>query len=124
MKKINILLMIGIIIGSVFLIFNMNQYASNSEAAGERITSAKKTSFKEVTAKLNPGGSLYLYVSTEGIVKAVDEFAQNLRKLLETQLSKSPEENKEVLPIFDFVFYDVGVRQIIGMESNLFQEMS
>ena len=104
MKKINILLVIGVIIGSVILIFNLNQCTSNSEAAGERIPSAKKTSFKEVTAKLNPGGSLYLYVSTEGLIKAVDEFAQNLRKLLETQLSKSPEENKEVLPIFDFVF--------------------
>jgi type II secretory pathway pseudopilin PulG len=104
MKKINILLVIGVIIGSVILIFNLNQCSSNSEASGERISSAKKTSFNEVTARLNPGGSLYLYVSTEGLVKAVDEFAQNLRKLLETQLSKSPEENKEVLPIFDFVF--------------------
>jgi type II secretory pathway pseudopilin PulG len=104
MKKINILLVIGIIIGSVILIFNLNQCSSNSEAAGERIASAKKTSFNEVTARLNPGGSLYMYVSTEGLVKAVDEFAQNLRKLLETQLAKSPEENKEVLPIFDFVF--------------------
>lgn len=104
MKKINILLVIGVIIGSVILIFNLNQCSSNSEAAGERIKSAKKTSFNEVTARLNPGGSLYMYVSTEGFVKAVDEFAQNLRKLLETQLSKSPEENKEALAIFDFVF--------------------
>ena len=104
MKKINILLMIGVIIGSIILIFTMYQCSSNSEAAGERIPSAKKTSFDEVTSKLNPGGSLYLYVSTEGLIKAVDEFAQNLRKLLETQLSKSPEGNKEALTIFDFVF--------------------
>jgi type II secretory pathway pseudopilin PulG len=104
MKKINVLLVITVIIGSLILFFNMNQCSSNSKAAGERIKSAKKTSFNEVTARLNPGGSLYLYVSTEGLVKAVDEFVQNLRKLLETQLSKSPEENKEALPIFDFVF--------------------
>ncbi|MGD2085660.1 MAG: type II secretion system protein GspG [Candidatus Aminicenantes bacterium] len=121
MKKINILLMIGIIIGSVILIFNMNQCSSNSEAAGERIQSAKKTSFSEVTAKLNPGGSLYLYVSTEGIIKAVDEFAQNLRKLLETQLSKSPEESKEALTIFDFVFGLIkksGLMEISGIGAS------
>jgi type II secretory pathway pseudopilin PulG len=118
MKKINILLVIGVIIGSVILIFNLNQCSSNSEAVGERIASAKKTSFKEVTAKLNPGGSLYLYVSTEGLIKAVDEFAQNLRKLIETQLSKSPEENKEVLPIFDFVYgliKKTGLMEISGI---------
>lgn len=118
MKKINILLVIGVIIGSIILIFNLNQCTSNSEAAGERISSAKKTSFNEVTARLNPGGSLYLYVSTEGLVKAVDEFAQNLRKVLETQLSKSPEENKEALTIYDFVYVLIkksGMMEISGI---------
>ncbi len=118
MKKTNILVVIGVIIGSIILIFNLSQCTSNSEAAGERISSAKKTSFNEVTARLNPGGSLYLYVSTEGLVKAVDEFAQNLRKILETQLSKSPEQNKEALTIYDFVYALIkksGLMEISGI---------
>ena len=118
MKKINVLLMIGAIIGSVILIFNLDRCSSNSESAGGRITSAKKTSFNEVTAKLNPGGSLYLYVSTEGLVKAVDEFAQNLRKILETKLAESPEKNKEALPIFDFIYSSIkksGLMEISGI---------
>jgi type II secretory pathway pseudopilin PulG len=48
----------------------------------------------------------------------VDEFAQNLRKILETQLSKSPEENKEALTIFDFVyalFKKSGMMEISGI---------
>lgn len=129
MKKTNILLMIGVIIGSVILILNLNQCSSNIEAAGASIKSAKKTSFNEVTANLDPGGSLYMYVSTEGLVKAVDEFAQNLRKLLETKLSESPEENKEALAIYDFIHALIkksGLMEISGigvssiaMEENL-----
>jgi type II secretory pathway pseudopilin PulG len=118
MKKINILVVIGVIIGSVILILNLNQCSSNSDTAGERITSAKKTSFNEVTANLNPGGSLYLYVSTEGLVKAVDEFAQNLRKIIETKLSESPEENKEALAIYDFIYALIkksGLMEISGI---------
>jgi type II secretory pathway pseudopilin PulG len=118
MKKINILLTITVIIGSVILILNLNQCSSKIEAAGEPIKSAKKTSFNEVTANLDPGGSLYLYVSTEGLVKAVDEFVQNLRRLLETKLSESPEENKEVLAIYDFVYALIkksGLMEISGI---------
>jgi hypothetical protein len=123
MKKINILLVIGVIIGSVILIFNLDRCSSNSDDAGKPITSVKKTSFNEVTARLDPGGSLYLYVSTEGLVKAADEFAQNLRKLIETQISKSPEEkeNKEVLPIFDFIYAMIkksGLMEISGIGAS------
>jgi type II secretory pathway pseudopilin PulG len=118
MKKINILVVIGVIIGSVILTLNLNQCSSKSEATGKPITSAKKTSFNEVTANLNPGGSLYLYVSTEGLVKAVDEFAQNLRKIIETKLSESPEENKEALAIYDFIYALIkksGLMEISGI---------
>jgi type II secretory pathway pseudopilin PulG len=118
MKKINILVVIGVIIGSVILTLNLNQCSSKSEATGKPITSAKKTSFNEVTANLNPGGSLYLYVSTEGLVKAVDEFAQNLRKIIETKLSESLEENKEALAIYDFIYALIkksGLMEISGI---------
>ncbi len=123
MKKINILLVIGVIIGSVILIFNLDQCSSKSGTAGKPITPVKKTSFNEVTGRLDPGGSLYLYVSTEGLVKAADEFAQNLRKLIETQVSKSPEEkeNKEVLPIFDFLYAMIkksGLMEISGIGAS------
>lgn len=118
MKKTNISLVTVALIWAVLLIFNLNQCTSAQETEGERLPPAKKTSFYEVTAQLNPGGSLYLYASTEGFIKAVEEFANKLRKIIETQISSSPEENKKVVQIFDFVYgliKKTGLMEISGI---------
>jgi hypothetical protein len=52
---------------------------------GGEIVSAEKNSFDEVTAKLNKGGSLYLYLSTEqalsGLSKAMEQWSNTLSSL-------------------------------------------
>src|SRR5258708_39696958 len=44
--------------------------------------SAEKNSFQEVTSHLDPGGSLYLYFSTEQILNGLSAKTSNLRQLL------------------------------------------
>jgi len=48
---------------------------SNSAPAGQ---SAVKNSFAEVSAKLDPNGSLYLYYSTEDVIKTVEKYTDAL----------------------------------------------
>jgi hypothetical protein len=48
---------------------------SSSAPAGQ---SAVKNSFAEVSAKLDPNGSLYLYYSTEDVIKTVEEYTDAL----------------------------------------------
>ena len=59
MKKMLISLVIGLLIGAlgVFFIFQ--------ETTPQKIESAEENSFYEVTSKLNLGGNLYLYLSSE-----------------------------------------------------------
>src|SRR5689334_16006815 len=57
--------------------------ASNpSRPAAGAIQSAEKNSFQEVTSHLDPGGSLYLYFSTEQILNGLSAKASNFRQLL------------------------------------------
>nr|MDP7293413.1 hypothetical protein [Verrucomicrobiota bacterium] len=49
--------------------------SSSSVPAGP---SAVKNSFAEVSAKLDPNGSLYLYYSTEDVIETVEEYTDAL----------------------------------------------
>lgn len=87
-------------------------------STGSGITPAKKSSFDEVTAKLDKGGTFYMYASTEKIMKTLDEVAVSLRKIMEMQAGKEPEKMKWALSIFDFVYglvKKVGVMEISGI---------
>ena len=48
---------------------------SSSAPAGP---SAVKNSFAEVSAKLDPNGSLYLYYSTEDVIETVEKYTDTL----------------------------------------------
>src|SRR5689334_7180314 len=53
-----------------------------SRAGAAAIQSAEKNSFQEVTSHLDPGGSLYLYFSTEQILNGISAKTSNVRQLL------------------------------------------
>ncbi|MGB2843647.1 MAG: hypothetical protein WBC02_02190 [Candidatus Aminicenantaceae bacterium] len=115
MKKILISLLIvlvtGVLVGSLTLC-----------KGKPKIKSAVENSYDEVTSKLNQGGNLYLYVSTERVEKFVDEFGGKLRKIIEAEATRYESENTETLKIFDFVFGMIkkcGLTEIsgIGMSS-------
>lgn len=77
----------------------------------------EKNSFLEVTSKLDKGGNFYLYAGTERLVQTVDEFAVNLRTMLEQKIENA-EEKANALNIFDFVYGMVkhsGLMEISGV---------
>lgn len=97
---------------SVFVILGLMGCLVACREPSPATSSAGKTSFNAVTSKLDAGGSLYLYVSTEKIMKAVEDLAGKLRAVLESQVPGSQEEKEEILGIFDFV---VGLTKKMGM---------
>lgn len=98
MKKIIISLVIGLLIGAlvVFFIFH--------ETTPQKIESAEKNSFYEVTSKLNLGGNLYMYLSSEQVIQKIEEFASKMRGVLESQVSKIQTDGVKPLQVFDIVF--------------------
>jgi len=115
MKKFLVFLLIvlvtGVLVGSLILC-----------KGKPKIKSAVENSYDEVTSKLDQGGNLYLYVSTEKIEKFVEEFGGKLRKIIEAEATRYESENTEALKIFDFVFGMIkksGLTEIsgIGMSS-------
>ncbi|MCK4835984.1 MAG: hypothetical protein KAT17_05070, partial [Candidatus Aminicenantes bacterium] len=116
MKKILISLVIGLLIGALAVFFILK------ETTPQKIESAEKNSFYEVSSKLNLGGNLYFYVSTEKVIQTVEEFAGKIRKILESQAAKIQSEKMNPLAIFDLVFRMIrncGLMEIsgIGMSS-------
>jgi hypothetical protein len=113
MKKKTLFLVTGALIGAL-MVFFMSQCGGGNTP--EHIKPAVKTSFYEVTSKLNKGGSIYLYLSTEKFIKAMDEFAVKVRGIVEKEVSKSGKT--EGLKIFDFIYGLVkkcGLMEISGV---------
>jgi hypothetical protein len=82
------------------------------------IVSAEKTSFAEVTSKLDPGGSFYLYLSTE---QALSNLSNGLVRAsnVVTALPAIPGDGRETLDkvftVLDGVVKDSGISQISGL---------
>ncbi len=116
MRKKTIVLTVGVFIGVAILLFTLGQCSKG--AKGEYIKPAEKTSFDEVTAKLNPGGGFYLYVGAERVIKAVDEFAAKLRQIIQTYPTEAKEDTEKALKIYDFIYGLVknsGIMEISGV---------
>ena len=112
MKKTIICLLVGVLIGGVVI------YLVMRKPSASKIEPAVKNSFFEVTSKLDQGGNLYLYYSSERVVKSIEKFIGKLRKIIELQISKSNIENNDALKIFDFVFKmfkNSGLTEISGI---------
>ena len=112
MKKVLISLLIGLVTVSLVVSLIL------SKGTPKIMKSAVKNSYDEVTSKLDQGGNLYLYVSTERAVKFVEELGEKLRKIVETQVSRAQSENIEILKIYDFVFGMIkkcGMTEISGI---------
>lgn len=121
MKKVLISLLIGLV--TVALVVSLIL----CKGTPKKMKSAVKNSYDEVTSKLDQGGNLYLYVSTERAVKFVEELGEKLRKIVEAQASRAQSENIEILKIYDFVFGMIkkcGMTEIsgIGMSSIAMDE--
>lgn len=115
MKKAAIVLMIGLFIGGVI---TSQVSCKGDKTPAKHVKPVVKTSFDEVTSKLDGGGSFYLYLSTEKLIKVVDEFANKLRKLIEKESSKEDPGETNGLKIFDFIYGMIkkcGLMEISGV---------
>lgn len=121
MKKTIFHLMLGVSLGLVILLFLFNHCSPGNKTTGlkgDYIKSHEKTSFDEVTARLNPGGNFYLYIGTEKIIKKVDQLATNLRQIIEANIAESSGDAQEGLKIFDFIYGMIkksGLMEISGL---------
>lgn len=83
-----------------------------------KVSSSVKNSFSEVTSQLDEGGSVYLYVSTERMIKALDDMVLKIKNLAALESSTNPEEGKENAKVIDFfygLFKKSGLMEISGI---------
>lgn len=110
MKKTIIGIVIGLAVGALAVALF---FGPGSQPRGP---AASKTSFNPVTAKLDAGGDFYLYASTESLIRAAEEFAEKVRKLIAAGSSGA-----DGLPIFDFVVRLLkrsGITEISGVGAS------
>jgi hypothetical protein len=82
------------------------------------IVSAEKTSFDEVTAKLDKGGNFYLYLSTEQALAGLSEKMGAFSNLLGKLPGMSGDQGETISKVFDFAgacLKDSGIEQISGV---------
>jgi hypothetical protein len=82
------------------------------------LVSAEKTSFDEVTSKLNPGGNLYLYLSTEQALSGLSEKMGSLSNFAGSMPNMPADNQQNIGKVITFVenfIKDSGVEQISGL---------
>lgn len=80
--------------------------------------SAEKTSFQEVTAQLDPGGSLYLYLSTEQLLNGVSDRISQWRNVFGSLPDVKPEDQENITKVFDLLTHlvrDSGLEDVSGV---------
>ena len=112
-KQINHVLLYLCIYGLVFLPF-FNACSSKKAAPVEG-----KTSFNQVTEKLDKEGNFYLYMNTERLVKAAEDWFTALQQLMKAEMAKEGKqaEGEKVLAIMNLVYKvvkDIGITEISG----------
>jgi hypothetical protein len=82
------------------------------------IVSAEKTSFDEVTAKLDKGGNFYLYLSTEQALTGLSGKMAGFSNIFGTLPGIPGEKRQTISKVFDFAtacLKDSGIEQISGV---------
>jgi hypothetical protein len=92
--------------------------ASAGQPAKPAIVSAEKNSFAEVTTKLDPGGRLYLYLSTEQIVSGLSNrlaSVSNVVSAMPDLPGTGRETTDKVFTVLAGIAKDSGISQISGL---------
>jgi Protein of unknown function (DUF3352) len=116
MKKFCTLAIILALTGTTFVLVQGCKPKSASVPSGE-IKSAEKNSFNEVTSKLDPGGSFYLYLSTEQWLNNLSSKVGNWHQLV-SSLPNVQDQKQDIDNAFTVVtklVKDSGLEQISGL---------
>ena len=82
------------------------------------MASAEKTSFQEVTARLDPGGNLFAYFGTEQWISGASDYVSSWRGLLEMVPVLTDEQRAEANKGFDLagrLIKNSGIEEISGV---------
>src|SRR6266545_1090954 len=85
------------------------------------VVSAEKTSFNEVTSQLDPGGSLYGYLSTSQWLDGLSDRVNGWREVVLSLPNLGPAEKSNVTQAFDLVTHLIrnsGVESISGVGAS------
>lgn len=91
------------------------------QLGAKKIFSAEKNSFSQVTKNLDPGGSFYMYMSSEKFIKFLEDLIEVIKQLAISE-SKKPGEKQQIEIGFNLIsklLKDSGLLEIsgIGMSS-------
>jgi hypothetical protein len=78
MKKIFIALVAGFVTGVLVMVF----VQPLKPRIPEPVKATEKNSFQQVTARLNKGGGVYLYLSTEEVMEALEDRIEGFKELV------------------------------------------
>jgi hypothetical protein len=88
-----------------------------SSGFGKKTVSAEPNSFAEVTSQLDPGGNLYIYISTEQFLKGLSDKVAQVRQVVES-LPNIPDQTRgklgRGLDVVTNIIHDSGVEDISG----------
>jgi hypothetical protein len=115
MKKY-LLLFVSVALGS--LLAGCNQQSSPSTPSAASTASAEKSSFKEVTARLDAGGDFYLYFGTQQILEGVSTNIDQLRDIVVTLPDLTADDRVKAGKALDLLgrfARDSGVEDITGL---------
>ncbi|HLP47770.1 MAG TPA: type II secretion system protein GspG [Candidatus Kapabacteria bacterium] len=111
-KRVMFFLLTGILVGTVLM------YPAVTKTKTQTIQPYGNNSFDVVTAKLDPGGNVYLYVGAERVMKSMDELAAKLREMIAKETSGPGTQDADVLKMFDLIygmFKNSGLMDISGI---------
>ena len=83
--------------------------------------SAEKTSFRDVTAQLEPGGNLYLYLSTEQLLAGLADKLSGWREIFSAIPNVSPGDLDKINKVFEVVtnlVKDCGIEDVSGFGAS------
>ena len=91
--------------------------APGTQTKAPQPISAEKTSFQEVTSQLEPGGNLYVYLSTEQILEGLAAKVAAVSNLFAAIPTVKPEDQDKIGKAFDVVSHiikDSGIEDVSG----------
>jgi hypothetical protein len=92
--------------------------ASAAKPAKPAIVSAEKTSFAEITSKLDPGGRLFAYVSTEQIVSDLSNRLASVSNIVASMPDipgTGRDSTEKIFTLLAAIAKDSGISQISGL---------
>ncbi|HZQ45414.1 MAG TPA: hypothetical protein VFC07_00260 [Verrucomicrobiae bacterium] len=97
---------------------NKNETSGPGQSVKPAAASAVKNSFQEVTSQLDPGGNLYVYLSTEQWLAGLSDKISGWRELVKSIPDVKSQDQQNIMRVFDVVTSLVkhsGVEDISGV---------